>query len=307
MSITLKGVVFLQAGHPDYQVGRRAVVTVVINPSASNLTAVDAAKGGAVTVAVPLVSVTYRTERGTVVASTGLPATINVTFGYVQKAYESSGERTISAVIPDYSVASAVHTGNAFVTAFETYGTVFVADIVAVPPADTTSPGTGLQGRYFGNPDLTGTPVFEVVEAPRFEDTEGPHAGVPRLFSARWTGLVKAPSTGKYRFKVRADDGFRLYLDGRLVMDFWSDQNETERLTGYYDYTANQLVKVWLEYFNGSKRGTIEFSWETPGAQFVNVPATALYKTDGTDALPPALAPPNQTRFYAETVSRYQE
>lgn len=149
--------------------------------------------------------------------------------------------------------------------------------------------------------------MYEVVEAPRFEDTEGPYPGIPRLFSARWTGQVKAPSTGKYRFKIRADDGFRLYLDGRLAMDFWADQNERERLTGYYDYTAGQLVKVWIEYYNGSNRGTIEFSWETPGAQFVNVPATALYSTDGTEALPPALAPPNQIRFFSEVVNRYQE
>lgn len=308
MSITLRGVAFLQSGHADYQTGRRVNITAVITPSGGNLTAVDAGKGAAVTVAVPLTSVTYRTDQGTLIATGTLPGTIDVTFGYVQVAFEATGERTISANLSDLSSGSVAHTGDAFLTAFETYGTVFVADIEPDTPADTGVPGTGLLGRYFGNIDLTGSPVLEVVEQPYFIKVSTVHPTVPeRPMSARWTGVLKTLGAGKYRFKTKCDDGARLYLDGRLVLDFWQNQNNTERLTGYYDYTAGQLVKVWIEMSNGELNATMQFSWETPGELFTLVPVTALYSTDGTEQLPPALAPPNQLRFFSEVVNRYQE
>lgn len=301
MSIELQGIAFVKAGSVHYRPGRKAWFRLTINPGTTEAAAADAAKGGSVTVATPVTGlvVTFLDDEASY--TPGALSSVNVTYGYVQTHYVGTGDRNISAIVP----AQGSDFDAVLVTAFQTFGTVWQAEVETVPPAGTNVPGTGLLGRYFGNPDLTGTPVYEAVEVPRFEDTEGPHPGVPRLFSARWTGRLVVRTAGQHRFKVRADDGFRLYLDGRLVMDFWSDQNETERLTGFYTYAIGQEVTVWLEYFNGSRRGTIEFSWQEPGEQFAQVPAAVLYSTDGTEALPPALAPPEQLRFFAEPVSRY--
>ncbi len=45
-------------------------------------------------------------------------------------------------------------------------------------------------------------------------------------FSARWTGEVELP-VGRWSIEVTADDGVRLFLDGRLLIDQWRDQSPT--------------------------------------------------------------------------------
>lgn len=318
MTITLRGASLINPAHAGYQPGRRVLITLVIDPSAGNLSSVDAGKGAAVTVACPVVSLTYTyADTGASIGNTP-PGTVSVTFGPVQPQYASSGERAITASLPDYSAGAGLFVAAPVrVVAFETYGTVWVADIVTTAPADTGVPGTGLLGRWFGNRDLTGSPTAQTTGVPYLTSTTGTvyPGGLPPAplasgdtYSVRFTGRIKIPVTGKYRFRLDADDGCRLYLNGRTVLDFWSDQNRRQRLTGYEDYTAGDLVTVWIEMYNkggGSDRGWLEFAWEVPGAQFVNVPVTALYSTDGTEALPPALAPPPQRRYYATTFNRY--
>jgi len=40
--------------------------------------------------------------------------------------------------------------------------------------------------------------------------------------SARWTGKLKAPSTGTYTLYVYADDGARVWVDKQLIIDTWT-------------------------------------------------------------------------------------
>jgi hypothetical protein len=56
-------------------------------------------------------------------------------------------------------------------------------------------------------------------------DTAAPTASMGAdTFSARWTGQVEAPATGTYTFHTNADDGVRLWVNGQLVVDNWSDR-----------------------------------------------------------------------------------
>lgn len=54
-----------------------------------------------------------------------------------------------------------------------------------------------------------------------FPSTDGGFAGTPleEHLYARWTGYVWIPKDGKYTFYTESDDGSRLYLDGKLVVD----------------------------------------------------------------------------------------
>ena len=43
-------------------------------------------------------------------------------------------------------------------------------------------------------------------------------------FSVRWKGQIVAPETGEYTFNTRTDDGVRLFVDNKLIVDYWQDQ-----------------------------------------------------------------------------------
>ena len=58
----------------------------------------------------------------------------------------------------------------------------------------------------------------------------GQSGRLPRIgsdrFSARYRGVLDLP-VGRWRISLRADDGVRLLLDGRLLIDNWRDQPAT--------------------------------------------------------------------------------
>jgi hypothetical protein len=49
-------------------------------------------------------------------------------------------------------------------------------------------------------------------------------------FSSRWTGWLQAPQTAEYSFTCQSQEGLRLYLDERCVLDNWHDQPWTNSL-----------------------------------------------------------------------------
>jgi beta-glucosidase len=140
-----------------------------------------------------------------------------------------------------------------------------------VPTAALHPPGqpgvSGLLGEYFPNRDFSGPPqVTRVDENVAFNFGAGEPA--PELptnnFSVRWTGTLTAPAGGDYVLGLTSDDGSRLYVDGRLVVDNWGTHlartvTETVRLEpGPHD--------VRIEYFDGSGSASVSFGWFPPGA-----------------------------------------
>ena len=65
-------------------------------------------------------------------------------------------------------------------------------------------------------------------------------------FSARWTGPIELP-VGRWQFELTADDGVRLFLDGRLLVDEWHPQAPTTH-TKVIDLVGRRH-DVRLEYF----------------------------------------------------------
>jgi alpha-D-xyloside xylohydrolase len=78
-----------------------------------------------------------------------------------------------------------------------------------------------------------------------------PPAGLTSLdeFSGRWQGTITAPEAGQYEIGAEADDGARLWLDGKLATEDWSVhpfRYKGARVT----LQKGQKVAVKLEYFN---------------------------------------------------------
>ena len=91
-------------------------------------------------------------------------------------------------------------------------------------------------------------------------------------FSARWTGRLKAPVDGLYRLCLKVDDGARLWLAGKLLIDQWykiSNNSITLRVkpvtfTAEVNLKRGQYYDLKIEYFNYLGPGVIKLYWESP-------------------------------------------
>jgi len=148
--------------------------------------------------------------------------------------------------------------------------------------AATADDPHGLRGEYFDATDLSGTPVATRVDPAIDFDwgTDEPVAGVGETFSARWTGTVTAPQSGRYTFRTRTDDGVRLWVDGDLVVDDWSMHAVAER-SGEVDLVAGKAVDLKLEFYDGKNVAVAKLLWHRSGEPPAVVPTSALTPPPG--------------------------
>jgi beta-glucosidase len=123
----------------------------------------------------------------------------------------------------------------------------------------------GLWAEYFDNKDLKGEPkVTRLDKQVNYSWTKSPVQDIPKdNFSVRWTGLIKSPKTGDSEFVVRGDDGYRLYIDNKLVLDKWQDHAAVSE-TVLVKLEANKVYAVKLEYYQGTGDAEIRLGWREP-------------------------------------------
>lgn len=103
-------------------------------------------------------------------------------------------------------------------------------------------------GEYFNNPNLAGRPTFRRVTRKVLFNwgTASPSRYIKRdNFSVRWSRSA-AFVTGVYRISARIDDGIRVYVDNRLVIDDWRE-GSTRNVSVDVNLSGSHLIKV--EYF----------------------------------------------------------
>lgn len=133
-------------------------------------------------------------------------------------------------------------------------------------PIPTPQPPTtfvGWKGEYYSNATLSGEPtLIRDDDTIDFRWTTGsPDPAIPAdEFSVRWTKTLTLVA-GTYHFRVRVDDGCRLWVDGRLLIDEWHDSAETiysasiflpqgshPAVLEYYERAGGATVALWWEY-----------------------------------------------------------
>lgn len=141
----------------------------------------------------------------------------------------------------------------------------------------------GLSGSYHPAPDFQGTPVVRIDPDVSFRwGHEPPLADFPKdQWSARWTGLVDPEFTDTYTFLVRSDDGARLWVDGREVIDQWQGQAPTYTESIGVPLTAGRKAEIKLEYFDAIKGAQVELYWDCPSfaaARKTTTPWALVYR-----------------------------
>ena len=160
--------------------------------------------------------------------------------------------------------------------------------------ADDLEPG--LLGEYFdlGSsledfPTLPGDKkplVKRVDKTINFESTqEGFHGtSLVDFFYIRWTGKIRIPKDGNYAFTLESDDGSRLFIDGKQIIDH-NGLHAMEEKSGEAELTAgDHTLKV--EFFENDVDAGCILKWQAPGAAKEIVPATALFHPASAPATP---------------------
>ncbi|HET6396825.1 MAG TPA: glycoside hydrolase family 3 C-terminal domain-containing protein [Pseudoxanthomonas sp.] len=140
----------------------------------------------------------------------------------------------------------------------------------------------GLRGEYFRNRDLSGTPALVRVDAQvgfrwdRGSPTDnlmargevGPREAIPSdEFSIRWSGQLLPPASGSYRIEAAANDGFRLYIDGKRVLDRWEPSERLRADSVSLQLEGGRAYDIRLEMYEADRDAAVRLAWERPGAK----------------------------------------
>ena len=165
----------------------------------------------------------------------------------------------------------------------------------AAPATDNTADTSGLTGNYFQDANFQ-KPAFERNDA-TIDFSWGVGAPDPSLvgkaFSVRWTGQIHAQHSENYTFYTSADDGVRLWVGGKLVINDWRDQWAAP-MQGTVALQAGQTYDIKLEYFeNGRPPASVHLSWSSPSQAKQIIPPGAFVDTGKNQpivgTLPPAV------------------
>jgi beta-glucosidase len=141
-------------------------------------------------------------------------------------------------------------------------------EYVPVPSGNLVAVGDGkripgLAAEYFDNNTLAGEPRVKRQDANvDFGWTlNSPARGIPfDWYSVRWTGKLVAPATETIRFGVEGNDGYRLYLDGALLIDNWQKKSYGSVLKAV-TVEAGREYDLRLEYFESTGNARVKLVW----------------------------------------------
>ena len=121
----------------------------------------------------------------------------------------------------------------------------------------------GLHASYFNNIHLSGEPAVTRTDATvNFSWTLfTPDPAITRAFySVRWTGTLKAPSTGKYKIGLDGNDGYRLYVNERLLIDNWTKRSYNTLLSDF-TFEKDKTYALRVEFFEPVGNAHIKLVW----------------------------------------------
>ena len=149
-------------------------------------------------------------------------------------------------------------------------GTRFLRGGTAVPTAAlTTADGKpGLDAAYFKGTELQGDPVVTRVDPLVDFDFagQGPVTGLGKEdFSIRWTGVLTPAQSGTYEFGFIGDDGYRLWLDGKLLVEDWGMHAPSTK-TVPIELTKGRKYALKIEFYQAGGGAVARLIWTPPSA-----------------------------------------
>ncbi|SDJ07864.1 Glycosyl hydrolases family 2, TIM barrel domain [Lentzea albidocapillata subsp. violacea] len=162
------------------------------------------------------------------------------------------------------------------------------------PSAGAAEPVHGLKGEYFsmsapGARDfatLGGTVLDADVNHGDLTGVFGFLNGRTEHTTARWTGQIAVPQTGDYTFHAVGDNGFRLLVDGKPVIDHWVGDWDREQTSAPVTLTAGRQYDFRLEMFQDVGGANMFLRWSSATTPKQIVPESAFTPPSGFQVVP---------------------
>lgn len=139
---------------------------------------------------------------------------------------------------------------------------------------DDKTPGNGLKAEIYAGRNFS-QKVAEQID-PNIEhywELGTPHENAPvDDFSVRWSGWLRPPAKGRYKFVIHANDGVRLWVGGQPIVDDWRPKAELREAS---IELGEEPVPIQMELFESGATAWAVLMWQPTGA-----PTAAAIPTD---------------------------
>lgn len=144
----------------------------------------------------------------------------------------------------------------------------------------------GLQAEYFqtpeGSEDFPDFPASKTPDLKRIDkeinfvstQDDWPGTHFKDFFYIRWTGKIEIPAAGKYTFSLESDDGSRLFIDGKQIVDN-GGAHAMEEVAGELTLTAGKH-DLKVEFFEKDIDAGCIFRWQSEKLEKQVVPSKVL-------------------------------
>ncbi|MCU4163966.1 PA14 domain-containing protein [Carboxylicivirga caseinilyticus] len=137
--------------------------------------------------------------------------------------------------------------------------------------------GNGLAGNYYNGKDFEDFITSRVDSEINFDwgDTS-PVSGVNNdLFSVRWNGFVLPQYTENYTFKILSDNGCRLWINDKLIINAWG--NDQGEYSGSINLKAGIKSRIQVDYCDIDGAANCAVEWSSVSQENEIVPKSRLY------------------------------
>ncbi len=127
-------------------------------------------------------------------------------------------------------------------------------------------PDHGLLGIYFNTPDCSGE-FFKTRYDPTIDFDWGQSSPLADMnsngFSVRWVGRVIVSNSEHYTFHTVTDDGVRLWINNKLIIDAWKDEFLNLAAAPLL-LIGGQTNEIRMEMFDARDRAVARLFWSSP-------------------------------------------
>lgn len=143
--------------------------------------------------------------------------------------------------------------------------------------------GSGLKGEYYLGRNFDqyqftrADPNIDFVWATDTNPSPNPRLPQGSEYSTRWTGKIQPRYAETYTLYAVADDGVRVWIDHKLIVDAWAIHGVLE-YSGKLKLEAGKQYDIRVDYFEANAGGAaIGVYWESPSQPKEFIPEDRLF------------------------------